>query len=92
MYAVDLYRRVRRACHVEGMGKSEAARMFGIDRKTVAKILKHSVPPGYRRMSALRQMLVLQPPSRSSSIWRRRSVGVPSVERKPPGLSWTSDR
>jgi transposase len=23
--------------------------MFGIDRKTVAKILKHSVPPGYRR-------------------------------------------
>ncbi|MEJ2327882.1 MAG: IS21 family transposase [Chromatiaceae bacterium] len=49
MYAVDLYRRVRRACHVEGMGKSEAARMFGIDRKTVAKILKHSVPPGYRR-------------------------------------------
>jgi transposase len=31
------------------MSKSEAARMFGIDRKTVAKILKHSVPPGYRR-------------------------------------------
>lgn len=49
MYAVDLYRRVRRACHVEGMSKSEAARMFGIDRKTVAKILRHSVPPGYRR-------------------------------------------
>ena len=49
MYAVDLYRRVRRACHVEGMSKSEAARIFGIDRKTVAKILKHSVPPGYRR-------------------------------------------
>lgn len=49
MYAVDLYGRVRRACHVDGMSKSEAARMFGIDRKTVAKILKHSVPPGYRR-------------------------------------------
>jgi transposase len=31
------------------MSKSAAARMFGIDRKTVAKILKHSVPPGYRR-------------------------------------------
>lgn len=50
MYAVDLYRRVRLACHVEGMSKSAAARMFGIDRKTVAKILKHSVPPGYRRL------------------------------------------
>lgn len=49
MYAVDLYRRVRHACHVDGMSKSEAARLFGIDRKTVAKILKHSVPPGYRR-------------------------------------------
>lgn len=49
MYAVELYGRVRRACHVDGMSKSEAARMFGIDRKTVAKILKHSVPPGYRR-------------------------------------------
>ena len=50
MYSVELYNRGRRACHVDGMSKSEAARMFGIDRKTVAKILKHSVPPGYRRM------------------------------------------
>jgi transposase len=31
------------------MNNSAAARLFGIDRKTVAKILKHSVPPGYRR-------------------------------------------
>ena len=49
MYSVDLYSRVRRACHVDGMNKSVAGRLFGIDRKTVAKILKHSVPPGYRR-------------------------------------------
>jgi len=49
MYSVDLYARVRRACHVEGMSKSAAARLFGIDRKTVAKMLKHAVPPGYRR-------------------------------------------
>ncbi len=52
MYSVDLYNRVRRACHVEGKSHSEAARLFGIDRKTVAKILKHSVPPGYRRTTA----------------------------------------
>ena len=39
MYSVDLYSRVRRACHVEGMSKSAAARLFGIDRKTVAKML-----------------------------------------------------
>ena len=49
MYSVELYSRVRRACHVDGMSNSAAARLFGIDRKTVAKILKHQVPPGYRR-------------------------------------------
>ena len=46
---MELYNRVRRACHVDGMSRREAARLFGIDRKTVAKILQHSVPPGYRR-------------------------------------------
>ncbi len=49
MYGVDLYRRVRLACHREGMSQREAARRFGIDRKTVAKMLAFSVPPGYRR-------------------------------------------
>ena len=49
MYSVELYARVRRACHVDGLSERAAARLFGIDRNTVAKILKHSVPPGYRR-------------------------------------------
>jgi transposase len=49
MYHVDLYRKVRLACHHDGLSGREAARRFGIDRKTVAKILKHSIPPGYRR-------------------------------------------
>ncbi len=49
MYGVDLYRRVRLACHREGMSQRETARRFGIDRKTVAKMLAFSVPPGYRR-------------------------------------------
>ena len=49
MYSVELYSRVRRACHVGGMSERAAAGHFGIDRKTVLKILKHAVPPGYRR-------------------------------------------
>ncbi len=49
MYSVELYRRVRRACFVDGMSERAAARHFGVDRKTVSKMLKHSVPPGYRR-------------------------------------------
>jgi transposase len=49
MKVVDLYARVRRACHVEGMSRRQAARVFGIDPKTVAKMLRFSVPPGYRR-------------------------------------------
>lgn len=52
MYTVELYGRVRRACHVDGMSARAAAQHFGIDRKTVSKILKHSVPPGYRRARA----------------------------------------
>jgi transposase len=34
------------------MSARAAAQHFGIDRKTVSKILKHSVPPGYRRERA----------------------------------------
>ena len=55
MYSVDLYARVRRACFVDGMAKREAARVFGIDRKTVDKILTFSVPPGYRRQQPPRR-------------------------------------
>ena len=39
MYRVELYARVRRACHVEGMSTREASRVFGVDRKTVRKML-----------------------------------------------------
>ena len=46
MYSVDLYAGVWRASHINRMSKREAARVFGIDRKTVGKMLAHSVPPG----------------------------------------------
>ena len=46
---MELYVQVRRAVYVEGMSRREAARRFGIDPRTVAKMLAFSVPPGYRR-------------------------------------------
>ena len=49
MKRVELYGQVRRAVYVEGVSRREAARRFGIDPRTVAKMLAFSVPPGYRR-------------------------------------------
>jgi hypothetical protein len=49
MKRVELYGQVRRAVYVEGLSRREAARRFGIDPRTVAKMLVFSVPPGYRR-------------------------------------------
>jgi hypothetical protein len=49
MKGVDLYARVRRAVYVEGMSQRGAARYFGIDPRTVANMMRFSVPPGYRR-------------------------------------------
>ena len=49
MKGVDLYGRVRFAVQREGLSNREAARRFGIDPRTVAKMLLFSVPPGYRR-------------------------------------------
>ena len=49
MKGVELYGQERRAVYVEGLSRREAARRFGIDPRTVAKMLAFSVPPGYRR-------------------------------------------
>ena len=49
MYTVDLYLRVRLACHGDGLSQREAASRFGLARATVRKMLRHSAPPGYRR-------------------------------------------
>ena len=51
MYKVDVYLRVRRAVMVDGMSMREAARVFGLHRDTVRKMLAYSVPPGYRRQT-----------------------------------------
>ena len=49
MKSVELYAQVRFAVQIKGLSRREAARQFGIDPRTVAKMLAFSVPPGYRR-------------------------------------------
>jgi transposase len=52
---VELYARVRRAVVVDKMSEREAAKEFGLARETVRKMLRYSVPPGYRRQQPARR-------------------------------------
>ena len=55
MYGVELYAAVRLAVVEEGLSHHEAGRRFGIDRRTVKKMLSYSAPPGYRRRKPVRR-------------------------------------
>lgn len=55
MYGVELYGLVRRAVMLEGLSHRAAARRFGIDRGTVAKMIANPTPPGYRRKIPVRR-------------------------------------
>ena len=58
MKRVELYARVRHAVMIEGLSRREAARRFGIDPRTVGKMPRYSVPPGYvRRRPSVRPKL-----------------------------------
>ena len=52
MKNVELYGWVRYAVQIEGLSERAAARRFGIDPRTVSKMMKFSVPPGYVRKKA----------------------------------------
>lgn len=52
---MEVYARVRRAVQVEGMSLRQAAREFGLSRKTIRKMLAYSVPPGYARKKPIRR-------------------------------------
>ena len=47
-------RRCGRSVYVEGLSERAAARRFGLARETVRKMLRYSVPPGYRRAQGVR--------------------------------------
>ncbi len=49
MFAVEVYAAVRRFVFIEGHSRREAARVFGLNRETVLKMCRFSLPPGYTR-------------------------------------------
>jgi transposase len=55
VYSVEIYNKVRLACHHQGLSQREASRQFGVSRKTIKKILSHAEPPGYRRKAPIRR-------------------------------------
>ena len=44
-----MYEEIRKAILVEGKSKREVSKMYGINRRTVMKMCKHAIPPGYKR-------------------------------------------
>jgi hypothetical protein len=49
MKDVELYAKVRHAVRIEGLSKRAATRRFGLDPRTVDKMLEFSVPPAFLR-------------------------------------------
>ena len=43
-----MYEEIRRAVLVKGISKREVAKIYGINRRTVDKMCKYSIPPGYK--------------------------------------------
>ena len=80
MKAVEIYARVRHAVLIEGISERAAAERFGINARTVSKMLKFSVPPGYVRK---------QPPFRPKL---DAFAGVIDAILGPPPYQWRAIR
>ena len=73
MKRVELYVKVRRAVLADGMSRRGAARYFGIDRKTVDKILVFPAPPEHGRSGRIYRRKLTA--SRGSSMRSCRQTG-----------------
>ena len=90
MYKVEMYLRVRIACFVEGMSAREAARVYGLHRDTVRKMLKYSVPPGYRRERAPSRPK-LDPYKGVIDQILEMDRGIPNKQRHTAKRGWSSE-
>jgi hypothetical protein len=82
MYDLDNYAAVRRFVFIEGHSQREAARVFGLTRKTIAKLCRFSAPPGYQRVKPIERPtlgLVIGVIDSMLSFARRAAQGKPRV-------------
>ena len=75
MKGVELYARVRFAVQIEGVSQREAARRFGIDPRTVAKMLAFQCRPGIGGSGRRRALSWTLLPGSSMRSWRRMTGG-----------------
>ena len=76
MKGVKLYAKVRYAVRIEGIGRREAGRRFGIDPRTVAKMLSfsRSLDTGAAGRRRVRSWIHLW--GSSSGSWKRTACGT----------------
>ena len=70
-----------------GSGHHEAGRRFGIDRRTVKKMLTYSAPPGYRRTKPVRRPKLDGFTGIVDAIWRRTRSGRAAQASRRTGYS-----
>ena len=87
MYGVELYAAVRLAVVDEGLSHHEAGRRFGIDRRTVKKMLSYSAPRSPTGAKQTRTIVKARHCKKSSAQVRSRLTADPfdlrNTGRKP---------
>lgn len=87
MLTVEDYERIRRRVVVEGKSGRAVAKELGHSRKTVAKALKYSTPPGYRRLKPIRRP-VIDPVGPIIDAWLEEDKKSPRKQRHTAQRIW----
>ena len=80
MYRLDSYELVRRSVIVGGMSKRAAAREFGVNRRSVDKMVGSASPPGYVLRSARKKWVLGDFMEKIEEIVLKDQLGAPAKQ------------
>ena len=80
MYRLDSYELVRRSVIVGGMSKRAAAREYGVNRRSVDKMVGSASPPGYVFKSARRKWVLGAFMEKIEEIVLKDQLGAPTKQ------------